>query len=352
VSTAEITPGWARPNRRPWIRAVVGALADGSPYYAPVGEVVVDGDFVLCHLCGDSFRSVLAHLRSHGWDQARYRSTFGLERGQPLEGASTRARRAAAFVRRRRREPAVRAGCAEGRRWVASGALAEAAGAAARGRRQPEQRRRKTLATLAAISPAARAAGARRHADDRLRADAAAAAGRLGHPDLGAFVRAGLASGESLAALSRAAGLHKDWLCRHLDRIDPAAAALARIRPAATEDARWLPVATAHGFADVAGYLTDRHLVRRHTAGAIAREAGLTRGAVLTALSRHGIAATAHATSRGRASDRATEVAARFGFPELDAYLADRRSAGLSWRAIAAECGQPPSWVRRRAGLS
>src|SRR4051794_18412119 len=168
MSTAEWIRPAARPGRR-LLRSVVGTLPDGTPHYAPVGTVIADGDHVLCHLCGDRFRPVLAHLRQHGWDQVRYREAFGLERGQPLEGETTRARRAAAFVRRRRSDPAVRAGCAVGRRWVASGELARAAGRAASGRRQPEQRRRKTLAALAAIPAQARAAGPRRAAHARLR---------------------------------------------------------------------------------------------------------------------------------------------------------------------------------------
>src|SRR5215467_4153966 len=44
-----------------------GVLADGTPYYAPLGEVIVDGSLVTCHLCGRALRSVTAHLRSHGW---------------------------------------------------------------------------------------------------------------------------------------------------------------------------------------------------------------------------------------------------------------------------------------------
>jgi AraC-like DNA-binding protein len=318
--------------------------------YAPVGTVVAEGDHVLCHLCGGWFRSVLAHLRQHGWDQARYRVAFGLERAQSLEGATTRRRRAAAFIRRRQRDPAVRAGCAVGRRWVASGDLTRTASSAARGRRQPEQRRRKTLATLAAITPQARARGARRYADARLRRTADAAARALAFPDIGTLVLDRIARGYSLAAISREAGLHKDWLCRHLGTVDPAAAAAAA-RPTAAEDACWLAVVPRFGFADVSAYLSDRHLVRRDTAAAIAREVGMTSGAVRSALRRHGIELTPHATARSRMTARATAIATRFGFPDLDSYLADRRAAGQSWRAIAAECGQPRTWIRRRAGL-
>lgn len=344
----------ARPRSgasRGGVRAVAGVLADGTPHYAPVGVVLVDGDHVLCHLCGHWYRSVLSHLpRSHGWNQTGYRAAFGLERSQPLEGAGTRARRAAALAHRRTHDPAVRAGCAVGRRLAASGELTRAAAAAARGRPQPAQRRRKTLATLAATSPAARAAGSRRFADARLRATANTAAARLGFADIGALVADRLARGASLAATSREAGLHKDWLSRHLVRVHPRAAEAAAHRTTDRADARWLPTVRAHGFTDVAGYLTDRHLRRHRTVSAIGAELGLSRSAVATALRRHGIARTAHASARAGCAARAEAVAARFGFADVADYLADRRHAGHSWRAIAAECGQPQTWVRRRAG--
>src|ERR1700753_4379538 len=68
------------------VRPVVGVLADGTPYYAPIGEVVTDGTTVTCHLCGRSLKSVSAHLRVHGWTKAAYCEVFRLERGQSLEG--------------------------------------------------------------------------------------------------------------------------------------------------------------------------------------------------------------------------------------------------------------------------
>lgn len=337
----------------PALRVVVDVLPDGTPAYAPVGVVVRDGSLVMCHLCGRWFRSVVAHLRGHGWDHVAYRAAFGLERGESLEGSDTRARRAVAMRVRRQHDPAVRAGCAVGQEWVRSGALARAAAEAARGRRQPEQRRRKTLRTLAAISPAARAAGATRHAEARLRQTAADAAARLGHPSIGALVRERVAAGTSLAEISRQAGLHKDWLSRHLPRVDPATARHVRdTEPGIRQDARWLPVVAKHGFTTVAAYLHDRHVTQRRTVRAIARETGTSTSTVRAALDRHGIAVVAHATTRGRYQDRAAEIAERFGFADITAYLADRRAAGSSWRSIAAECGQPETWVRRRAGLS
>ncbi|MFC4943944.1 hypothetical protein [Pseudonocardia sp. GCM10023141] len=305
-----------------------------------------------CHLCGGWFRSVLAHLRVHGWDQLTYRTAFELERSQPLEGDVTRRRRAAALTVRRRTDPAVRDGCAIGQERARSGELTLAALAATRGRRQPEQRRRKTLRTLASISPAARAAGSRRHAEERLRRTAAAAAARLGHPDLGSAVLDRVAAGHSLAAVSRAAGLHKDWLCRHLATVDPATATAIATGPALhRQDARWLPVVRALGFDDVASYLTDRHVAHRMTVRAIAIAVGLSPSAVGTALRRHGMDRVPHAAARGASRDRADAIARAAGHASFASYLTDRRAAGLSWRAIAADCGMPATWVRRRAGL-
>lgn len=332
-----------RPRPARTVRAVKAVLPDGTPAYAPVGVVVRDGERVMCHLCGRWFRSVVAHLRSHGWDHLAYRTAFGLQRGEPLEGVDTRSRRATAMRARRAHDPVVRAGCEIGQQWVRSGALTKAAAEAARGRPQPEQRRRKTLAALAAIRPEARAAGSRRHAETRLRETAQAAAARLGFANIGELVRDRVAAGASLAAISREAGLHKDWLSRHLSTVAPEVTTDSRHR----QDARWLPTVRALGFPDVSTYLRDRHLTRHHTVSAIAEEIGLPRAAVQSALTRHGVPRQAHATTRSRRDHRAAEVAARFGFSTLDAYLADRRATGMSWRAIASECGQPQTWVRR-----
>lgn len=353
AASLDTIPAPARARR---LRAVHSVLPDGTPSYAPVGSVVRDGDRVLCHLCGRWFRSVVAHLRSHGWHHLAYRETFGLLRSEPLEGAGTRSLRAKAMTTRREHDPAVRAGCELGRELVRSGALTKAAAAAARGRRQPEQRRRKTLAALTAISLEARAAGSRRRADEHLRETAQAAAERLGFADIGALVRDRTAAGASLAAISREAGLHKDWLCRHLAFLDPDTA--AAVTAASTDrrheqwDSRWLPIVLALGFADVAAYLTDRHIGRNHTIRAIAGETGLSRPAIESALRRHRIARQPHATSRASREERGAAIARRFGFSRLEEYFDDRRAAGMSWRAIAAECGQPQTWVRRRAGLA
>src|ERR1700677_4031698 len=213
------------------VRPVVGALADGTPYYAPIGVIVTDGTTVTCHLCGRSLKSVAAHLRVHGWTKAAYCETFGLERSQPLEGQETRKRRSASFAPRLIFDPAIRAGSAAGRHRAGAGELSRDAAPASAGRPLPAQRRRKASRAAAAASSEV-AAQATRDRAARHRAEVAArVAGDQGYPTLGAYVLAGVVSGASLAAISRAAGLHKDWLHRHLAELDPAVAAAGRPRP-------------------------------------------------------------------------------------------------------------------------
>jgi len=343
ASSRPASPRSGRPPCPP-----VGMLADGTPFYAPIGEVAVDGPLVTCHLCGRALRSVTAHLRVHGWTKQAYCEAFGLERGQSLEGQETRKLRAAAFTSRLVFDPAVRAGSAAGRERARTGELTRDAAAAARGRRHPEQRRRKARPALAAGQAAVIAQANTERARARLARVAADVARRHGYPDIGAFVLARAAGGASLAAISREAGLHKDWLSRHLGGIDPAAAAAVLSGRSARCDARWLPVLDRLGYADVAGYLAERHLVQHRTVNAIAAEVGMSHHAVVLALRRHGLAPAAHAAKRHAASERAARVAARHGFGSITAYITDRRAAGWTWRAIAGESGQPPSWLRRQ----
>ncbi len=329
------------------LRPVAGVLADGTPFYAPIGEVVIDGALVTCHLCGRSLRSVTSHLRVHGWAAEAYREAFGLERGQSLEGPDTRKRRAAAFASRLVFEPAVREGSAAGRERARTGELAQDAAAAARGRRLPEQRRRKAARALAAISAAAIAQANQDRARRHLARVAGGVAQRYGYPDIGTFVLDRVADGASLAVISRQAGLGKDWLSRHLAGIDPAAAAAVCQRRPGRWDARWLPALHQLGFGDVASYLHQRHIVQHQTPNAIAAEAGLTYHAVESALRRHGLARTVHAAKRHAAQQRAAQVAAGLGVDSIAAYVRDRRAAGWTWRAMSVETGQPQSWLRR-----
>lgn len=327
------------------VRVPVGVLADGTPYFAPLGEVIVDGSRVICHLCGRALRSVTVHLRGHGWTKQAYCEVFGLERRQSLEGPETRKLRAAAFTSRLVFDPAVRAGSAAGRQRARSGVLSRDAAAAAIGRHHPEQRRRKAQRAHAGRPAAAGPA----RAAAQLAAVAARVAEQHGYPDIGTFVLARTADGDSLAAISRAAGLHKDWLSRHLADADPrAAAAVPKVRPA-RPDIRWLPGLVRLGFTDVPSYLRDRHVRQHWTANAIAAEVGLSHHAARAALHRHGLDWEAHTAKRHGARERAAEVAADLGFDTMATYVGQRRAAGWTWQAMSAESGQPESWLRRQA---
>jgi hypothetical protein len=342
-------PGPAAARRRGRLAgSVVGVLDDGTPFYAPFGEVVVDDSLVACHLCGRCLRSVTAHLRVHGWTKEAYCEAFGLERGQSLEGPETRKLRAAAFTSRLVFDPAVREGSAAGRARARAGDLARDAAAAARGRPLPEQRRRKALQALAAIPSAAVTQANRERARRHLAHVAATAAQRLGYPDIAAMVLARVADGASLATISREAGLHKDWLSRHLAEIDPAAAQAAQQQRPGRWDAQWLPALNRLGFSDVPTYLHERHIVQHRTINAIAAEVGLTHHAVESSLRRHGMVRVAHTTKRHAARQRAVQVAERLGFASIAEYVTLRRAAGWTWQAISAESGQPQSWLRRQ----
>src|SRR5260370_15120216 len=131
----------------------VGVLDHGTPFYAPIGEVIVDGSLVICHLCGRSLRSVTAHLRVHGWTKQAYCDAFGLERGQSLEGPETRKLRAAALGSRLIFDPAMRQGSAARRERARTGDLTRDATRAASGRRLPAPRRRAAAAPPAANPP-------------------------------------------------------------------------------------------------------------------------------------------------------------------------------------------------------
>jgi rubrerythrin len=64
----------------------VGQLPDGTPFFAPLGELVRDGDErVQCHLCGRFMRIVGGtHIRvGHGWTLDAYREAFRLPQHEP-----------------------------------------------------------------------------------------------------------------------------------------------------------------------------------------------------------------------------------------------------------------------------
>jgi transposase-like protein len=329
---------------------VVGILRDGTPYFVPIGEVHCDGARVTCHLCGRTFRSVAAHLASHGWTKAQYCQGFGLERSQPLEGAETRKLRSATFTARLIFEPAVRDGSARGRLRARTGELAKDAADAARGRPFPEQRRRRSAAPISAAARAARVSASRDRAAQQLTAVAQQVARQQGYLSIGHLVRDRLGDGWSLAAISRECSLDKDWMSRHLPRLDPVAAAEAAGRRDEKLDARWSPVITRLGFDDLASFLRERHCMQHLSVNAIAREAGVSFQTVMAALQRHGLDVTRHAAKRHAAAARRQEVAASLGVESIADFVLQARAQGRTWREMAAATGQPQTWLRRQAG--
>jgi hypothetical protein len=326
---------------------VVGFLSDGRPYFAPIGQVLADDSRVTCHLCGRSFRSVAAHLRSHGWTKAQYCEAFGLERGQSLEGPDTRKMRSVSFSARLVFDTAVRDGSARGRERARIGQLTQEAAAAARGRPFPEQRRQRSRTAMSASARMQLARANRERAAERLAAVAGEVARRHRYTDIGQLVLDGLAAGQSLSAISRACGLNKDWMSRHLPRLAPAVAAAA-IGGDDRLDARWLPVLRTIGFEDVRSYLHARHVVEHRSVNAIAREVGLSFPAVKSALSRHGITVSPHATKRHAARQRATEVAETLGVRSVTEFIESDQAQGWTWHELGAASGQPVSWLRRQ----
>ncbi|MGI5244969.1 hypothetical protein [Dactylosporangium sp. CA-139066] len=316
----------------------LGLLADGTPHYAPVGELLVDGDRVCCHLCGRWFLSVASHLRYHGWTRTGYVAAFGLELGNPLSGPATRKRRAEA-LNARYAEPAIRRARLAARDRSASGALTAAAARAALGRPHPPERRSKTLAALAGVDPAARAEGNRRRGERHRARIAADVARRFGFATFDEYVAARVRAGLSMAAISREAGLHKDWVARHTPVPD---------RPPPGE-ARLGPFARSLGHADTAAYLRAEHVERHRSVAAIALAAGVSRWTVLAALRHHGLEPRAHATKRHDAQARERAAALSLGFASLAAFVAARRAEGAPWTALAAESGIAPTTLRRYA---
>jgi len=61
-------------------------LADGTGLHAPIGTLVRDPQSgqACCHVCGEFFTFLGAHIRVHGYSAAGYRAAMGLGRTTPL----------------------------------------------------------------------------------------------------------------------------------------------------------------------------------------------------------------------------------------------------------------------------
>jgi protein-disulfide isomerase-like protein with CxxC motif len=99
---------------------------------------------------------------------------------------------------------------------------------------------------------------------------------------------------------------------------------------------------------DVASYLRQRHIADHASVNTIATEVGLSFHTVKAALQRHQITVSPHATKRHILDSRTREVAAELGADSIADFVKERLAMGRTWRAIAAETGQPESWLRRQ----
>jgi hypothetical protein len=119
--------GWS--DRLPWSYdpCVLGRFADGMPYSAPLGELLVDrdDDRVQCHLCGSWFRQLgSTHLpRAHGVTAEQYRELVGLLPRHPLWAPSLIAAQAARYRARLPHDERLRAGMRKGAALAKSGDL-------------------------------------------------------------------------------------------------------------------------------------------------------------------------------------------------------------------------------------
>jgi hypothetical protein len=145
----------------------IGELDDGTPFFAPLGElqVIDDGERVTCHICGRALQLLSAeHLRRHGWTPQLYRQAFGLNRSTALCSPTVAERRRSIGIERYQHNARVRSGLAQGQALARSGRLLEMSHAVQRPGTAALERRRRSEKVTAASRGARRAdAAARRH---------------------------------------------------------------------------------------------------------------------------------------------------------------------------------------------
>lgn len=50
-----------------------------------IGQLVFDGEYTLCHICGKWYKALACHVwRTHEWTPDEYREEYGLNKSQPL----------------------------------------------------------------------------------------------------------------------------------------------------------------------------------------------------------------------------------------------------------------------------
>jgi hypothetical protein len=246
--------GWRQSAGHPhlWV------LRDGTPAHFPPGRLAVGTDGRLaCHLCGQWFVHLGAHLRRHGWTAGQYREAVGLPLHVPLCSTALSGQIAARQKRAWDTSQAVRDRFAPGRRLARSGELSRLSAAASRERDRTGQipeavRASRTQRLAAGRTTMARLRG--EHLDQIVAAAGAA--------DLHTLLRNRYAAGHSLEQLARLTGLGRSRLRTEL------AASGAQIRPpgvnqpaskharAARNDER---AAARLGVPDIRFWLAEQH---------------------------------------------------------------------------------------------
>ncbi|MEV6394591.1 MucR family transcriptional regulator [Streptomyces sp. NPDC051907] len=137
-------------------------------------------DTVVCHVCGQAFRSLGAHVRAHGMTAAEYRQEFGLMRTRALNARSLSQQQSRTRRAGYRESQDAQAHFAAGRAMARSGELSRRRWDAYRERTDPEELRQARRGNL---SDGRRTQA--RAADSRM----AAALRAMGFADLGQALR-------------------------------------------------------------------------------------------------------------------------------------------------------------------
>jgi len=255
---------------------VLGRLEDRTPYFAPMGELVIDRvrDRVRCHLCGHWYRALSpAHLRTHGWDHREYRAAFGLSARRPLLAPALVEAHRAVMEELLRTTPSVREALRVAQPRLVAGEIARPK----RSGPQPLEHRRKSADAARAASQAQRARATRARAA-RVR--------ELGYATVGDYLRRRyLVDHASLDAIERELGTGQVTLTGLMSQ----AGIELRGRVAATsETRRRAKVEFLNGTPGPDGRPWGAYLQERALAGvsvsAMARESGRSRDWVRSVL--------------------------------------------------------------------
>ena len=262
--------GQSRPRDEP-----LGRLPDGTPYYAPLGELPVDTDagLVQCHLCGYWFRQLHhPHLGRHGYTVDEYREAFGLRARHPLQAPDLSELRSQTMRRLLQSDERVRAGVRVGLEMARSGrlyALRVEADASRASRLEAVRVRQATALAMGEVRT------------QRLVAEREQRVRELGHTDLRAYLEAAhVVQRRPLADIARELGVGVGTVARDLARLDIARIPATEARAAGRR--QWASVHAERrarrlrelGFATLEEYLADRSNLGQ-TQDAMAAELGV-----------------------------------------------------------------------------